>query len=185
MELLGSVEDGPDTVHLTVRTDFMMVGPVRYEMLVQTVRRTDDGWVALPSKFSEILLGFLEARQSKVEFARHGGIVPRIPDADFYEAAERAYSSNQPDVEPPRLIYKVQPDFPEKVRRTRVHKEVLLECVIDERGVVAALYVATSAGDLLDEAAKAAVRQWRYEPARKDGAPVPYLFPVRIVYTHM
>jgi TonB family protein len=48
----------------------------------------------------------------------------------------------------------------------------VISLVVDEKGEPGDLVVKRSAGALLDEAARSAVRSWRFEPARKDGVKV-------------
>ncbi len=65
------------------------------------------------------------------------------------------------------------PDYPEGARRRGVEGRVLLLVSVDSTGAVIAVEIGESSGsDLLDEAARAAVEGWRFEPALLDGEPV-------------
>jgi protein TonB len=72
----------------------------------------------------------------------------------------------------PELIHSIQPLYPETSRRLRQEGTVILEAVITASGAVHDVRVVASRGPLLDEAAMAAVRQWRYRPATLDGRAV-------------
>jgi protein TonB len=75
------------------------------------------------------------------------------------------------DVSPPVKLRDVQPSYPELARRARVAGDVVIACTIAPDGRVADARV-VSGPPLLDAAALAAVRQWRYRPTLLGGAPV-------------
>jgi TonB family protein len=81
---------------------------------------------------------------------------------------------------PPKLIERVEADYPEAAARTGLTGSVTLELIVDEEGRVANATVLGSAGHGFDEAALAAVRQFKFEPGRADGKPVP----VRVTYRY-
>ena len=83
------------------------------------------------------------------------------------------------EVRPPRLIRRVEPDYPEMARLARVEGTVILEAVTDIYGRVSSVRVLRSI-PLLDEAAAAAVRQWLYEPMIINGRPRPVVFTVTV-----
>jgi len=65
------------------------------------------------------------------------------------------------------------PAYPAVSRRRGETGRVVLRVELDERGLVGSVQVATSSGSTwLDDAALAAVRQWRCNPARRAGQPV-------------
>lgn len=65
------------------------------------------------------------------------------------------------------------PAYPPLSRRLNEEGKVVLRVELDEQGNVSAARVATSSGFArLDEAALAAVKTWRCNPARRDGQPV-------------
>jgi protein TonB len=69
--------------------------------------------------------------------------------------------------------YQVKPRYPESARRRGIEGTVLLQMRITAQGRVEAVKVVRSAGyPELDESAIEAVRRWRFEPARRNGAPV-------------
>jgi len=74
------------------------------------------------------------------------------------------------DVQPARLIRATRPSYPQMARESRVEGDVTLDALIDAGGIPRDV-TAISGPVLLREAAKEAVRQWRYEPTRLDGKP--------------
>ena len=82
-------------------------------------------------------------------------------------------------VPPPTKIHDVPPVYPPAAREAGVQGLVILEATIDPTGEVGSLEVLRSVPEL-EEAAVAAVEQWRYEPTLVDGAPVSVLMTVTI-----
>ena len=82
-------------------------------------------------------------------------------------------------VRPPAKIQNVPPVYPPEAREARVQGVVILEATITPTGEVSDVEVLRSV-PLLDEAAVAAVRQWRYEPTLVDGVAVPVLMTMTV-----
>ncbi|MCM2254112.1 MAG: energy transducer TonB [Vicinamibacteria bacterium] len=81
----------------------------------------------------------------------------------------------------PELVHKLAPQYPLEARQAGVSGAVVLEAQIGLDGRVEAVRVARGADARLDEAAVAAVRQWRFKPARGgDGRPTRVLFTVTL-----
>ncbi|HXH28366.1 MAG TPA: energy transducer TonB, partial [Candidatus Polarisedimenticolia bacterium] len=82
----------------------------------------------------------------------------------------------------PELITstKVQPRYPEIARKAKVQGQVILQAVIRKDGTVGDVTVLKSPGSKFgfDEAAIAAVKQWRYKPGLQNGKPVDVYFTV-------
>jgi TonB family protein len=74
------------------------------------------------------------------------------------------------EVQPARLIRAVLPAYPQLAKSNRVAGDVTLDALIDASGNVKDVSV-ISGPVFLREAAKAALKQWKYEPARLDGQP--------------
>jgi TonB family protein len=69
-------------------------------------------------------------------------------------------------------IYKTEPVYPENSKREGIQGDVTLEAVISTEGVPMSIKVIKSPNRDLADAAVAAVKQWRYQPAKLDGVPV-------------
>ncbi len=79
------------------------------------------------------------------------------------------------------LIYHVDPVYPELAREQNVQGTVKLEVTIGVTGAVRSV-VAVGGPGLLIEAARSAVRQWRYTPSLLDGKPIESQEDVSIVF---
>ena len=71
----------------------------------------------------------------------------------------------------PEALTKVPPAYPDEARRSRVQGVVMVQALVIEDGSVADCKIVSSI-PLLDEAAIASVRQWRFKPAKTAGKPV-------------
>jgi periplasmic protein TonB len=76
-------------------------------------------------------------------------------------------------VSPPRAVYSPEPEFSEEARKAKFQGVCTLGLVVGVDGRPTNIRVLTSLGMGLDEKAIAAVRNWKFEPAMKDGHPVP------------
>ena len=68
----------------------------------------------------------------------------------------------------------LKPDYPLEARRRRLQGEVVLRVAVSIAGLPEGIAILSSSGHaVLDEAAMAAVRGWRFSPATRGGVPVP------------
>ena len=74
---------------------------------------------------------------------------------------------------PPKLIFKVEPEFSEEARKAKFQGTVVLSIEVDESGRTRTPQVVSSLGLGLDQKAIEAVLRWRFRPALRDGKPVP------------
>jgi TonB family protein len=72
----------------------------------------------------------------------------------------------------PRPIYTPDPVYPEEARKKKIHGTVVLSLTIGTDGRPHDTKIEKPLGYGLDEKALEAVRQWRFQPALKDGKPV-------------
>ena len=72
----------------------------------------------------------------------------------------------------PRLIYGPDPDFSEEARKAKFQGTVILWAVVGVDGRTHDIRVYRSLGMGLDEKAIEAIRQWKFDPGRRDGVPV-------------
>jgi periplasmic protein TonB len=82
----------------------------------------------------------------------------------------------------PELTREVKPDYTEEARRRNITGEVVLEIVVRADGRVGTVRVLHGLGAGLDERAVDAVRQWRFNPARRLGTPVDVLVEVAVEF---
>ena len=85
-------------------------------------------------------------------------------------------------IAPPHLIYEAQASYPESARRRGVEGDIILEVVVLADGTVGDIRILSGLGWGLDEAAVDAVRQWRFAPAVRLGAPVDVIVEVAVEF---
>jgi protein TonB len=98
-------------------------------------------------------------------------------------AGDSLFDEGQLDQQP-RVVHQTNPSIDAKLRR-RLTQNVTVNVIviIDERGRVGDARVQTSTDSAFDRTTLAAVRQWRFEPGRRQGQPVatrlriPFTFP--------
>ncbi len=75
-------------------------------------------------------------------------------------------------VSPPRVLFKVEPEYSEEARKAKYQGTVMLQVEVWEDGIAHNIRIVRSLGLGLDEKAVDAVRRWRFSPGKKDGKPV-------------
>lgn len=86
-----------------------------------------------------------------------------------------------PSVDP--KFHNRKPSYPRESALRSEHGAVLLQIHVSPEGLVSGVDVAKSSGfRLLDDAARDAVLTWHFLPAVKNGQPVPFDMPLRIVF---
>jgi len=83
-------------------------------------------------------------------------------------------------VSAPKVLYDPDPEYSEEARKAKYQGTVVLWLVVSPEGKPQQIRVQRSLGMGLDEKAIEAVRQWRFEPAKKDGQPVPVMINVEV-----
>lgn len=78
----------------------------------------------------------------------------------------------QTKTEPPVPVRTVAPDYPDELRREGVSGLVMVKCSIDEQGNVTETTVEKSSNAAFEKPAVAAVKKWKFKPAKQDGQPV-------------
>jgi periplasmic protein TonB len=73
----------------------------------------------------------------------------------------------------PRVIYQTDPEFSEEARKAKYQGTCVLGLIVDTNGRPTNIRVINALGMGLDEKAIESVRNWRFEPGRKDGHAVP------------
>jgi protein TonB len=75
-------------------------------------------------------------------------------------------------VSAPRVIYSPDPEYSDEARKAKYQGTVVLWMVVGADGLPRDIQVSRSVGLGLEQRAIEAVRNWRFDPARKDGRPV-------------
>src|SRR5450755_3233165 len=76
-------------------------------------------------------------------------------------------------IAPPRLISSPGPSYPNDASKDHRAKVVILAVVVDSNGRACDPQVKQSPGAQFERAALDAIRDWRWKPASRGGAPVP------------
>ncbi len=117
-----------------------------------------------------------------VDYGDGEGVPANLIGAELFQLVGEPEAVPVPavgDVRPPRLLRRVEPDYPQVAREARIEGTVILEATTDIYGRVTSVRVLRSVG-LLDAAAIDAVRQWAYEPLLVNGRPRPVTFTVTV-----
>lgn len=85
-------------------------------------------------------------------------------------------------IDPPSLLREVKPSYTDQGRRQGVEGDVVLEIVVRRDGSVGDVKVLRRLGAGLDQKAIDAVRQWRFSPARRLGAPIDVVVEVAVEF---
>ncbi len=139
----------------------------------------DPQWNVMPSPDAPV-----PERIVRVEQAGRGPltttVAPQVAinepgDGNVNSAGVNAPAGAQVDRLPRSLPVNREPVYPEELRRRRIGGRVLLNVSIGPDGRVRSVSVAQSSGEpLLDESALEAVRDWQFEPARRNNAAVSF-----------
>ena len=84
------------------------------------------------------------------------------------------------DITPPHLTTRTDPEYSDMARQLKWQGAAVLSLVVDASGSVQNIQVTQPLGAGLDEKAIAAVSQWKFDPATKDGKPVAVAIAVEV-----
>lgn len=82
----------------------------------------------------------------------------------------------------PRATYAPDPDYSEEARQEQLSGSLTVCVLVGTDGKVHDVQVTKALGHGLDEKAVAAVRQWTFEPARKNGEPIATHVPIEVSF---
>jgi periplasmic protein TonB len=97
------------------------------------------------------------------------------------EEAEAIFSLDDLD-QAPRVSRQVAPDYPAELRQKKLSGTVYVIFIVSKQGRVEQAKVQKSTNPAFDAPALKAVKQWRFEPGRKNGAPVQFRMRVPITF---
>jgi protein TonB len=116
-----------------------------------------------------------------------GGFITDLPQPPPPPPPPPAPAARDPvrvggDLKAPALVERVEPEYPPLAVRAKVEGVVILEALVDLQGRVESVRVLRSI-PLLDNAAIAAVRQWRYSPLLLNGQPERFVLTVTLRFS--
>ncbi len=192
--------EGPVVLHAVVTLDGTLQdltvvsgNPILADAALDAVRQ----WRYQPSKINgepveaqhEIVITF------KKEKDKDGGAVylgaddlsldvPLEPPADIQERilAGEFLSGGSKEVTHPQATYAPDPEYAETARRAKYQCSNVLSVIVGADGSPLSVWVARPCGEGLDEKAIAAVQTWRFQPATKDGEPVPVYVAIEVSF---
>ncbi len=172
-----------DTMQLEKeRKVWIISGPLEITSSEMNVRELLDTEITL--NFNQpVVLGFpingtsyfLEVRINFKKEARNFSGVK-----DKYKKYTEMVKTNMDFLRPPNPVREVRPVYPAKCKEKNIEGAVILQVGIDEEGSVIDVELLKGAHKNLDQAAVEALRQWKYQPIKKDGKPVPVTFTVTV-----
>ena len=145
---------------------------VDFAPVVNTIR----GWLDLPVDRTPV---------ASPSSAPSGTAPPERSSFDPALSQGRVYDPGQPGVTAPVLVQRVPARYPPEAQTRRLQGTVVVRCVVEPDGTVSAATVTRSIDPEygLDVEAVNAVRQWRFEPGRRDGQPVRVAALVTVTFT--
>jgi protein TonB len=108
-----------------------------------------------------------------------GGVVGGLPQSVAPPPARLVRIGGQ--IKEPRKVKDVTPVYPDLAVQARLSTIEILEAEVDTRGYVQAVRVLRG-HPLFDDAAVAAVKQWRYQPLLLNGEPTGFVLTVTITF---
>jgi protein TonB len=103
-----------------------------------------------------------------------GGIVPATPPPVTVVRVGG-------QIKAPKIVKQVPPVYPELAAQARLTSVIILEALVDLNGSVKTVTVLRGA-PLFDDAAIAAVKQWRYQPLLLNGVPTEFILTVTVKF---
>src|SRR5260221_143127 len=91
---------------------------------------------------------------------------------NFFKMHLSGVASNAGNVAAPVPMHKVDPKYPSTMVDERIEGEVILYGVIRQNGTVDSIQLVRGVDDRLNANAMAAFKEWKFEPATREGQPV-------------
>jgi len=96
------------------------------------------------------------------------------------QAERKIYKVSDEGVIAPRVIEKLEPNYTQEAKDSKIQGRIKLSAIIDVDGKAHDIKVDEGIDEGLDANGVAAVQAWRFEPARKAGEPVPVAVRIEI-----
>lgn len=95
---------------------------------------------------------------------------------------ETVYVVKTGEITPPRVTFGPDPDYSREAREAKYMGSLLIALVVSSTGKPMDLQIQKPLGLGLEEKAVAAVETWKFEPALKDGKPVPVRIQIQVTF---
>jgi TonB family protein len=110
------------------------------------------------------------------EYQRAGRSGPMDPSIGTLKEEKEKYKNARP----PEPKYTPDPGYSMEARQKRFEGTVYLQVIVDKSGEVTWIQIKRALGMGLDEEAVDAVKQWKFNPAKRNGEPVPIRMTVEV-----
>ena len=153
--------------------------PVQSEVRIVSVSEPKPS----PSNNEKIEMG--SKKEEKVVLASLGNPVPVVnpPEKSWVAMKSPSLSESEILFAQPRYAENPKPLYPQEARKKGYEGEVLLRVEVLSNGRVREIEVRRSSGhEVLDRSAIAAVKQWRFVPAKKGETPIPVWVNIPITF---
>lgn len=105
---------------------------------------------------------------------------PALPWYSIHDAEPAADAGKKQNVTRPTPIYKPEPAFTPEARMAHIEGPVVLSVLIDATGRVTKESIVRPLGMGLDDNAAQTIQTWKFEPATRDGKPIPVRVSVEV-----
>jgi protein TonB len=99
------------------------------------------------------------------------------PEEQVYDLGE--------GIAPPRVVYQINPAFAGGSRGIRIVGSVAVGMVVSSEGLPKDLHIVRGLDKDIDQSALEAMKQWRFDPARKDGKAIAVRVTIEIHFRDM
>ena len=108
-----------------------------------------------------------------------------LPVAGRAQDSTQLLRQNDPGVTPPSVVKDVKPVYTKEAMDAGLEGQIELEAVVRTDGTVSDVTVVKSLDRKygLDDQAVIAMKQWLFEPGKKDGKVIPVLITVEMTFT--
>jgi TonB family protein len=156
-----------------LRPDYFESLAYRNLLLRQQAALEDD-----PAKSKALIAAADAVRARSMEIMKKRRPQP-VPEPQPQPAGQEPYPVGDA-VKAPVVIERVKPEYPETAAKARIKGIVIAELIVDKNGAVRDARILKPLPFGLDEAALAAVKQWKFRPGTLNGLPVDVIFNVTI-----
>jgi protein TonB len=111
-----------------------------------------------------------------------GGIISSAPPPPPPPPAPAVPVRVGGQIHTPALVLRIEPVYPKIAATAHLAGTVILEAVVGLDGCVESVNLLRSRHQLLDDAAIAALKQWRYTPLILNGIPTPFILTVTFTF---
>jgi len=85
-------------------------------------------------------------------------------------------------ISPPKPVFMLEPEFNDRARQAKFQGVAVLSLVVRPDGTPTNIRIVSPLGSGLDVKAVQAVERWKFQPAQKDGQPVPAAIQVEVSF---